>query len=306
MGINRRNFLKVAGAAGGILLTGGARMAGSAQTAQTAQAPGSSMEFFGLLLDTTKCIGCRACEEGCNAKWSLPKPEVPFSSESVFEKKRETTPDAYLVVNRFPNGKSPKKPIFVRRQCMHCTEPSCASACLCKAMEKMPEGPTVYHKDRCMGCRYCMISCPFDIPKFQYDSASPFVKKCIGCPDLVAKGEQTACAEACPTGATLFGKRRDLIEEAKKRIYENPDRYHPHIYGEHEVGGTGYMYLSAVPFEKIAFRTDLGTKHYPEMTSGFLSAVPLVDILWPAVLFGFNYLISEKEEEGGKENDHGE
>ena len=303
MAINRRNFLKVAGAAGSILLAGGAR---SAWTAQTAQTPGGSVEFYGLLIDTTKCIGCRACEEACNAKWSLPKPKVSFSSESVFEKKRETTPEAYLVVNRFPNAKSPEKPIFVRRQCMHCTEPSCASACLCKAMEKMPEGPTVYHKDRCMGCRYCMISCPFDIPKFQYDSASPFVKKCIGCPDRVAQGEQTACAEACPTGATLFGKRRDLIEEAKKRIYENPDRYYPQIYGEHEVGGTGYMYLSAVPFEKIDFRTDLGTKHYPELTSGFLSSVPLVDILWPAVLFGFNYLISDKEEEGGKENDHGE
>ena len=126
------------------------------------------------------------------------QPEVSFSSESVFEKRRDTTPDAYVVVNRFPNEKDPGKPIFVRKQCMHCTEPSCASACLCKAMEKMPEGPTVYHKDRCMGCRYCMISCPFDVPKFEYNSASPFVKKCIGCPDLVAKGEQTACAAACP------------------------------------------------------------------------------------------------------------
>ena len=303
MGINRRNFLKVAGAAGGILLAGGANPARSAQT------PGSSMEFCGLLLDTTKCIGCRACEEACNAKWSLPKPEVPFSSESVFEKKRDTTPEAYLVVNRVQNEKSPEKPIFVRKQCMHCTEPSCVSACLCKAMEKIPEGPTVYHKDRCMGCRYCMVSCPFDIPKFQYDSPSPFVQKCIGCYDRVVKGEQTACADACPTGATLFGKRRDLIEEAKKRIYQNPDRYYPHIYGEHEVGGTGYMYLSAVPFEKLAFRTDLGTKNYPGLTSGFLSSVPLVDILWPAVLFGFNYLISDKsdqEEEGGKENHHGE
>ncbi len=303
MAINRRSFLKVAGAAGGILLAGGGRPARSAQTPQT---PGGGVEFYGILIDTTKCIGCRACEEACNAQNGLPKPNVSFSSEAVFEKSRETTPDAYIVVNRFPNAKDPEKPIFVRKQCMHCTEPSCASACLCKAMEKMPEGPTVYHKDRCMGCRYCMISCPFDIPKFEYDKASPFVKKCIGCPDRVAKGEQTACAEACPEGATLFGKRRDLIEEAKKRIYQNPERYYPHIYGEHEVGGTGYMYLSAVPFEKLAFRTDLGTKHYPELTSGFLSSVPLVDILWPAVLFGFNYLISDKEEEGGKENHHEE
>ncbi len=303
MTISRRNFLRVAGAAGGILLAGGAK---SARTAQTPQTSAGGIEFNGMLIDTTKCIGCRACEEACNAQNSLPKPEVSFSSESVFEKKRDTTPDAYVVVNRFPNVKDPDKPIFVRRQCMHCTEPSCASACLCKAMEKTPEGPTVYHKDRCMGCRYCMISCPFDIPKFEYNSPSPFVKKCIGCYDRVARGEQPACAEACPEGATLFGKRRDLIEEARKRIYRNPDRYHPRIYGEHEVGGTGYMYLSAVPFRTIGFRIDLGTKNYPELTSGFLSSVPLVDILWPAVLFGFNYLISDRGEERGKESGDGE
>src|SRR4030042_370508 len=261
MTISRRDFLKVAGAAGGIPLAGGAK---SARTAQTPNTSGGGAEFNGMLIDTTKCIGCRACEEACNEANKLPKPTVSFSTESVFEEKRETTPDAYVVVNRFPNGKNPDKPVFVRRQCMHCTEPSCASACLCKAMEKMPEGPTVYHTDRCMGCRYCMISCPFDIPKFEFNSPSPFVKKCIGCYDRVARGEQTACAEACPEGATLLGTRRDLIEEAKKRIYQNPDRYYPHIYGEHEVGGTGYMYLSAVPFEKIAFRTDLGTKNYPE------------------------------------------
>ena len=303
MAINRRNFLKVAGAAGGILLAGGARSAWPRRPRRPREEASSST---GSSSTRPSASAAAPARRRATRRSSLPKPEVSFSSESVFEKKRETTPEAYLVVNRFPNEKNPEKPIFVRKQCMHCTEPSCASACLCKAMEKMPEGPTVYHKDRCMGCRYCMISCPFDIPKFQYDSASPFVKKCIGCPDRVAKGEQTACAEACPTGATLFGKRRDLIEEAKKRIYQNPDRYYPHIYGEHEVGGTGYMYLSAVPFEKIDFRTDLGTKHYPELTSGFLSSVPLVDILWPAVLFGFNYLISDKEEEGGKENHHGE
>jgi Fe-S-cluster-containing dehydrogenase component len=295
MNPSRRQFLKWAGLAGGGLYA--ARAVGSTQAPPAGgKALEESVEFYGLLLDTTKCIGCRACEEACNTQNKLPEPEVSFSSESVFEKRRDTTPGAYLVVNRFEDAKSPDKPVFVRKQCMHCTQPSCASACLCKAMVKTPEGPTVYHEDRCMGCRYCMISCPFDIPRFDYNDPTPFVKKCIGCPDLVAKGEPTACAQACPEGATLFGKRRDLIEEARKRIYRNPERYHPHIYGEHEVGGTGYMYLSAVPMEKFGFRNDLGRTPYPELTSGFLSSVPLVDILWPAVLFGFNYLVSGKEE----------
>jgi len=305
MNPSRRQFLKWAGMATGGLCA--ARAAASPGTSLPGGAPShNDVEFYGILIDTTKCIGCRACEEACNGQNHLPAPKISFSSESVFEKRRDTAPDAYTVVNRFPNEKAPDQPIFVRRQCMHCTQPSCASACLCKAMEKTPEGPTVYHEDRCMGCRYCMISCPFDIPKFEYDKPSPFVRKCIGCPDRVAKGEPTACAEACPEGATLFGKRRDLIEEAKKRIYQNPDRYYPHIYGEHEVGGTGYMYLSAVPFEKIGFREDLGTKAYPQLTSGFLSSVPLVDILWPAVLFGFNYLVTGKEHEETKEDGHGE
>ena len=305
MNPSRRQFLKWAGLAGGGLCAARAIASPGTSLPAGASSP-KDVEFYGILIDTTKCIGCRACEEACNSENRLPKPKVSFSSESVFEQKRDTSPDAFTVVNRFPNGKEPDKPIFVRRQCMHCTQPSCASACLCKAMEKTPEGPTVYHEDRCMGCRYCMISCPFDIPKFEYDSPSPFVRKCIGCPDRVAKGEPTACAEACPEGATLFGKRRDLIEEAKRRIYQHPDRYYPHVYGEHEVGGTGYMYLSAVPFEQIAFREDLGAKAYPELTSGFLASVPLVDILWPAVLFGFNYLVTGKEDEDAKEEGHGE
>ncbi len=298
MNVNRRDFMKFAG------LTGCALLAGAPRRSEAAVVDG---EFVGMLIDTTKCIGCRSCEEACNEVNGLPKPAVSFSSEAVFEKRRDTSPGEFTVVNRFPDKKEPDKPIFARRQCMHCAQPACASACLCRAMEKTPEGPVIYHKDRCMGCRYCMISCPFDIPKFEYNSASPYVRKCIGCFERVKKGEQPACSAACPTGASLFGKRRDLVEEAKRRIYQHPDQYYPHIYGEREVGGTGYMFLSAVPFEKLGFRTDLGTEAYPELTHGFLHSVPSVDILWPAVLFGFNYLVSGKgDKEHGKENDHEE
>jgi len=304
MNPSRRQFLKWAGVTGGGLYAAHAAAA-TLVPGRGSKGPAKEVEFFGLLIDTTKCIGCRACEEACNRQNGLPEPKVPFSSDSVFEKVRDTSPEAWVVVNRYAGGKKPDKTSFVRKQCMHCNQPSCASACLCKAMEKTPEGAVVYHKDRCMGCRFCMVSCPFDVPKFEYDSPTPFVRKCIGCADLVAKGEPTACAQACPEGATLFGKRRDLVEEAKQRIYRNPDRYHPHIYGENEVGGTGFLYLSAVPFDKIGFRNDLGLKPYPELTSGFLSSVPLVDILWPAVLFGFQYLVSGKEEGNAKEGGHG-
>jgi len=184
---------------------------------------------------------------------------------------------------------------------MHCNQPACASACLTKAMEKTKEAAVIYHKDRCMGCRYCMIACPFDIPKFEYNSPTPYVWKCIFCYERQQKGKQPACAEVCPTGATLFGKKRDLLEIARTRIYTEPDRYVHHIYGEHEVGGTGWLFLSGVPLEKIDLKTNLGTTPYPELTSGFLYGVPLVFVLWPSLLIGLNHII--KDEKG---TSHGE
>jgi Fe-S-cluster-containing dehydrogenase component len=295
MTISRRNFLKIAGMTGGALLTGGRKPAQAQQTSE------GGVEFNGMLIDTTKCIGCRACEEACNEANQLPKPEVSFSSGSVFEKKRDTGPDTFTVVNRYPNVKDPDKPIFVRRQCMHCNQPACAAACLTKAMEKTREAAVIYNKDRCMGCRYCMIACPFDVPKFQYNSPTPYVRKCVFCNERQKRGEQPACSEACPEGATLFGKKRDLLEIARTRIYTEPDRYVHHIYGEHEVGGTGWLFLSGVPLEKIDLKTNLGTTPYPELTSGFLYTVPMVFVLWPSLLIGLNLIIK-----GEKGTSHGE
>ena len=297
MTISRRNFLKVAGATGGALIAGAGKPAHAQQTSE------GGVEFNGMLIDTTKCIGCRACEEACNAANKLPKPEVSFSNEGVFDSQRDPTPDAFTVVNRFPNEKDPDKPIFVRKQCMHCNQPACASACLTKAMEKTREAAVIYNEERCMGCRYCMVACPFDIPKFQYDSATPFVKKCIFCNERQMRGEQPACSEVCPTGATLFGKKRELLEIARARVAAEPDKYVQHIYGEHEVGGTGWLYLFGAAPEKLGLRTNLGTTPYPELTSGFLYGVPLVFVLWPSLLIGLNYLIKESDE---KETSHGE
>jgi Fe-S-cluster-containing dehydrogenase component len=254
MTISRRNFLKVAGAAGSALLAGSAKSA-QASAPQTSE---GGIEFNGMLIDTTKCIGCRACEEACNEANKLPKPKVSFSTESVFEETRDTTTGAFTVVNRFPNEKNPDQPIFVRKECMHCNQPACASACLCRAMEKTKEAAVIYHKDRCMGCRYCMIACPFDIPRFEYNSPTPFVWKCIFCNERQKRGEQPACSEVCPTGATLFGKKRDLLEIARTRIYTEPDKYVHKIYGEHEVGGTGWLFLMGAPEEKLGLRTNLG------------------------------------------------
>jgi len=278
--MKRRDFIKTGIGTGAILLT----------TRKSARAD-VKKEFLGVLVDTTRCIGCRSCEEACATAHGLPVPDI--YDESVFEKERRTSETQWTVVNRYNTEKGT---VYVKRQCMHCNQPACASACLVKAMFKTKEGPVIWRGRKCMGCRFCMISCPFDIPKFEYNSPNPKIQKCIMCWERIEKGEVPACVEACPAEALLFGKRRELLEEAKRRIYNEPERYYHQIYGELDVGGTGWLYLSAVPFEQIGFRTDLGITPYPEFTKGFLYAVPVIFVLWPSILLGLNHLTKRKEE----------
>ena len=168
---------------------------------------------------------------------------------------------------------------------MHCLQPACGAACLTAAMKKTPEGPVVWREDKCMGCRFCMISCPFDVPKFEFDSANPRIQKCDMCFVRLRQGEQPACVANCPTGALTFGRRTELLEEARRRIYTHSDRYVHHIYGEHEAGGTSFLYLAPVPFEQLGFPTHLDTTPYPTYTREFLYAVPLVLAVLPPFLF---------------------
>jgi formate dehydrogenase iron-sulfur subunit len=294
--LGRRCFLKGIGAT-----TGGALLAARPARADTLGSAPGGVEFSGMLIDTTKCVGCRACEAACNEANQLPKPKVDFDSDTVFTEQRDTTPDAFTVINRFSTIKSADEGTYVRKQCMHCNQPGCASACLTRALEKTKEGPVIYTKDRCMGCRYCMVACPFDAPKYQYDKPAPFVRKCTFCAERQKRGEQPACAEACPTGATLFGKKRDLLDLARSRVAKEPDKYYPKIYGEHEVGGTGWLYLLPAAPERLGLPVNLGTTPYPELTSGFLYGVPLVFVLWPSLLVGLNSMVKGEEETASKE-----
>ncbi len=290
MGIDRRSFLKVlsggvAGAALGNILT---------PRTLKAEAIAHPKQFVGVLVDTARCVGCRSCEAACADAHHLTVPDI--GDQSAFDKERKTTESQWTVVNRY---KTEKGEIFVKTQCMHCNQPGCVAACLVKAMEKRKEGPVTWDTN-CMGCRYCMPSCPFEIPKFEFKSANPRIQKCNLCWDRLKEGEKPVCVENCPEEALLFGPRRKLIEEGNSRIYKNPGNYVTHIYGEHEVGGTGYLYLSKVPFEQIGFRTDLGTTPYPEYTKGFLYSVPLVLLLWPAFLIGVNTVTKREEKIGRK------
>jgi formate dehydrogenase iron-sulfur subunit len=270
--MDRRDFVKTLGALGLTALP---------LKSVRAQQQGSDKEFYGMLIDTTRCVGCQTCSVVCAEAHNLPEPDL----DAMFEKVRKTSEKQWTLVNRFEVD---NQEIFVKKQCMHCNQPACVSACVSKALYKTAEGAVIWREDKCLGCRFCMISCPYEIPKFEYDKSIPNIQKCIMCWDRIKDGQQPVCASECPEQAIVFGKRRELLEEARRRIYTQPDAYVHHIYGEQEVGGSSILYLAAVPFEKIGFRTDLGTTSYPEHTKTFLYSVPVVDILLPAFLLGLN------------------
>ncbi len=273
MSIDRRDFFKILGVTGVTLVTGSRLSASSAG--------GDKSEFLGILYDSTRCAGCQGCEFACAEAHSLPTPSFEDVPVAGLERKADET--RRTVVNAYQTGKGE---VYMKRQCMHCNDPACTAACLTKAMLKNDEGPVSWRGNKCMGCRYCMVSCPFDVPKFEYHSANPEIVKCDMCLEKIKEGLMPACAEQCPTEALVFGTRRELIVEARKRINENPELYYDHIYGEHEAGGTGYLYLSPVPFGEVGFNTTLQKSSYPALTKGFLYAVPSIFVLWPALLLG--------------------
>ena len=292
MGIDRRGFLKhLAG-------IGSAAVVGNTTKALAQEEFTGYPDRFGVLVDLTVCIGCRRCEWACKEVNKLPnKPITEYEDRSVFEQKRRTHADTFTVVNQFDNSRNSEKPIWVKKQCMHCDEPACASVCFVKAFTKSPEGAVVHNPSVCIGCRYCMAACPFDIPAYQYDNAfTPEVTKCTFCFDRISKeGGVPGCVEICPVEALTFGKRTELLDLAHEKIRNNSDKYVNHVYGEHEVGGTSWLYISPVPFDEVGFRTDLGTTPIPQYSRGFLSMVSVVLVTWPALCMGF-YSFSKRRE----------
>jgi Fe-S-cluster-containing dehydrogenase component len=279
MAVNRRNFFKVLGVTGVSLAVG--KQLGAAPKSK------EGVEFSGILYDSTRCAGCQTCESSCAEANDLPVPTDTIEAGVI----RNTDESHRTVVNAF---NSTKGEVYAKKQCMHCNEPACTAACLTQAMYKTEEGAVIWRGDKCMGCRYCMVSCPFDIPKFEYHSANPKIEKCNMCYSRLSEGKIPACVENCPAEALIFGKRRDLIREARKRINDNPGQYEDHIYGEHEAGGTGFLYLSGVPFNELGFNTKLQTESYPSLSKGFLYSVPAIFVLWPAMLLGLREATKNK------------
>jgi formate dehydrogenase iron-sulfur subunit len=239
-----------------------------------------------LLFDATKCIGCKACFYACKESNKLPQKE---------KEEEELTNTAYTVVKE-------KDGVYYRRLCMHCNVPTCASVCPVKAFEKTENGPVIYHDKRCMGCRYCIQACPFGVPTYEWESTTPLVRKCTMCAERQKEGKITACSEACPTGATIFGDRDELLMEARKRIQENPGQYVDHIYGEKEAGGTSVLFLSSVPFEKFGFPTNLIEEPLSDLTWKIMSKIPNYVVVSGVFLYGIYWIINRRMEVTELEN----
>jgi formate dehydrogenase iron-sulfur subunit len=236
-----------------------------------------------LLIDTTLCVGCNACQDACKAQ------------NKLREGKEDTlSATAYTALEEHDG-------VFVRRMCQHCEEPTCASVCPVGAFTKTPEGAVLYDEDKCIGCRYCMQACPFQVPRYEWTSTKPRVQKCRLCYDRVKQGIQTACAEACPAGATKFGNRDDLLREAHERIKAEPDKYVDRVYGQIEIGGTSILYVTSVPFEKLGFHTEFSRAPLPQLTWNELEKIPSMVTVGGVLLYGIYWITNRREEVQHKE-----
>lgn len=256
------------------------------------------------LVDTTKCIGCRACQVACK-QWNDREGEQTelLLGDMGLQNPATLSAKTYTLISfhELSNEKAPGglDYIFTMHRCLHCLEPACASACPTTALKRQPDGPVTYEVSKCIGCRYCIWACPWGVPTAEWDSLAPKIQKCTHCADrldqplpLARNGQALsveegnafrtniavpACVKACPADALEFGEREEMLQEARSRISKRPDKYVDHIYGEKEAGGTSVLYLASVPFEKIGLPA-LSDKPYPAVSKTALHAVP------PAVL----------------------
>ncbi len=253
-------------------------------------------DAVGMLYDTTLCIGCKTCVVACREANGKP-PDTSNSPGRLYDMPLDLNGTTKNVIKLYKDPDGAERS-YMKAQCMHCIDPACVGACMLGALQKRELGIVTYKQEFCSGCRYCQMACPFNIPKFEWSSRAPLMDKCEMCVHRVVKGQQPGCTEVCPRKAIVFGKRADLLAEAKRRIAGSPKKYKgyrkgdaPRVYGETEGGGTQVLYVSHVPFEKLGL-PDLGDKPVPEVAQtvqhgiyqGFVAPVALYAVLGAVIM----------------------
>jgi Fe-S-cluster-containing dehydrogenase component len=328
MAINRRDFLKVS-AGSGLLLA-------SDITPAIAAPKALPPEAVGILYDATLCIGCKSCMVNCKKYNSMPggalyreEGDIPYehrTPDKIYDAPTDLSVKTLSIIRTYTSGTGVNKDqvdngySFVKNHCLHCVDPACASVCPVAALHKDPAtGVVSYDTGKCIGCRYCQVACPFGIPKFQFGSTSPKIIKCQLCHHRYAEGKYSACCEYCPTGASIFGRVVDLDAEAKKRLTLTPGSeynypvqrvdsgytipktvsgYVDHVYGLTEAGGTQYMFLSGVPFDKLGFNPNITDESYPDLTWGYIKKIPI--LIGAFIVAGAASHIVTRRDSGGK------
>ncbi|MGH9141959.1 MAG: hydrogenase 2 operon protein HybA [Thermoanaerobaculia bacterium] len=279
MNTDRRGFFK--GIAAAATLT----VVPSAAAARAKKVPPS--DAVGLLYDTTKCIGCKACVVACKEANGMPA-DTDGYGHGLYDAPDSLNQYTKNIIQLYQDKDEQS---YVKKQCMHCVDPACVGACMLGALEKGKFGVVSYDVSKCVGCRYCETVCPFNVPKFQWAKIAPKIVKCELCKERLADGKESACSTVCPRGAVIYGKYTDLLDEAHRRLQDSPKKYIPKVYGEHELGGTQVLYLSHVEFEKLGFRfqQDESVPHLQQSVThgvykGFAGPVALYALLG-AVMF---------------------
>jgi formate dehydrogenase iron-sulfur subunit len=238
---------------------------------------------MGILVDTTRCTGCEDCVAACKEVNSLGE-DVPRRWKARIDDLSSTRYTTMLQ----------REGRHIRQFCRHCLEPACASACIVGALIKTPGGAVIYDADKCMGCRYCMNACPYGIPRYDWEKAVPYVRKCHLCADRVAAGGIPACVEACTYDVTQFGPREELLRIAHERIAAEPEKYQQKVWGEHEVGGTSVIYISDIPLDFLGWKPNLEERPLPERTWAALSKVPPIIAGVAGLMAGTYWIIGRR------------
>lgn len=242
---------------------GGAAAAVGSAVVSSAQepVPEAPRDAVGMLYDSTKCIGCKSCVVACaDANGLQPDTRV----DSLHQAPNDLNSFTKNIIKLYkPKEGESGKFAFVKRQCMHCVDPFCVAACPFHALEKNKvNGVVSWTADKCIGCRYCQLACPYQIPKFDWDAFNAKIVKCEFCKERLAAGKEPACTYVCPPKAVIYGRRDVLLREAHRRIQEHPGKYFgDRVYGEKEAGGTQVLYLAGVNYDLLGLPHLSSTEH---------------------------------------------